>query len=112
MVEQTIEGWLTVLEKNGLCPEAEILENYGIDCETDFVTKKFHPEESKVVRMCGFRRETYSVIQLEIIKVSLVSEETEEESDTVRELLSTHSDWLRMWKNYWTNFIPDFISIC
>ena len=35
MVEQTIEGWLTVLEKNGLRPVAEILENYGIDCETD-----------------------------------------------------------------------------
>jgi hypothetical protein len=37
MVEQTIEGWLTVLEKNGLRPAAEILENYGtqVDCETD-----------------------------------------------------------------------------
>ena len=35
MVEQTIEGCLTVLEKNGLRPAAEIFENYGIDCETD-----------------------------------------------------------------------------
>ena len=35
MVEQTIEGWLTVLEKNGLRLAAEILENYGIDSETD-----------------------------------------------------------------------------
>ena len=37
MVEQTIEGWLTVLEKNGLRPVAEILENYGIDSETDLL---------------------------------------------------------------------------
>ena len=35
MVEQTDTGWLTVLEKNGLRPVVEILENYGIDCETD-----------------------------------------------------------------------------
>jgi hypothetical protein len=35
MVEQTIEGWLTVLEKKGLRPVADILENYGIDSETD-----------------------------------------------------------------------------
>ena len=35
MVEQTDTGWLTVLEKNGLRPAAEILENYGIDSETD-----------------------------------------------------------------------------
>ena len=30
-------GWLTVLEKNGLGLAAEILENYGIDSETDFL---------------------------------------------------------------------------
>ena len=35
MVEGTDTGWLTVLEKNGLGPAAEILENYGIDSETD-----------------------------------------------------------------------------
>ena len=35
MVEQTEKGWLSVLEKNGLRPETEILENYGIDSETD-----------------------------------------------------------------------------
>jgi hypothetical protein len=35
MVEQTIEGWLTVLEKKGLCQVVDILENYGIDSETD-----------------------------------------------------------------------------
>ena len=35
MVEQTEKGWLTVLEKNGLLPAAEILKNYGIDSETD-----------------------------------------------------------------------------
>ena len=33
-MEQT-DGWLTVLEKNGLGPAAAILENYGIDSETD-----------------------------------------------------------------------------
>jgi hypothetical protein len=31
------DGWLTVLEKNGLGPAAAILENYGIDIETDFL---------------------------------------------------------------------------
>jgi hypothetical protein len=37
MVEGTDTGWLTVLEKtrDGLGPSAEILENYGIDSETD-----------------------------------------------------------------------------
>ena len=35
MVEQTDTGWLTVLEKNGLRLAADILENYGIDSETD-----------------------------------------------------------------------------
>ncbi len=35
MVEGTDAGWLEVLEKNGLGPAAEILENYGIDSETD-----------------------------------------------------------------------------
>jgi hypothetical protein len=35
MVQQTDTGWLTVLEKNGLCLAVEILENDGIDSETD-----------------------------------------------------------------------------
>jgi hypothetical protein len=35
MVEQTDTGCLMVLEKNGLSLAAEILENYGIDSETD-----------------------------------------------------------------------------
>ena len=35
MVQQTDKGWLTVLEKNGLCLAADIFENYGIDSETD-----------------------------------------------------------------------------
>ena len=35
MVEGTYTGCLVVLEKNGLGPAAEILENYGIDSETD-----------------------------------------------------------------------------
>ena len=29
------DGWLTVLEKNGLRLAAEILENHGMDSETD-----------------------------------------------------------------------------
>ena len=35
MVEGTDTGWLTVLEKKGLHQAAGILENYGIDSETD-----------------------------------------------------------------------------
>jgi hypothetical protein len=31
------DGWLTVLQKNGLGPAASILENYGIDSETDLL---------------------------------------------------------------------------
>ena len=31
------DGCLTVLEKNGLGPAAAILENYGIDSETDLL---------------------------------------------------------------------------
>ena len=35
MVEGTDAGWLAVLEKKGLHQAAGILENYGIDSETD-----------------------------------------------------------------------------
>jgi hypothetical protein len=35
MVERTDTGWLTVLEKKGLHQATGILENYGIDSETD-----------------------------------------------------------------------------
>ena len=34
-VEGTDTGWMTVLEKKGLHQVAGILENYGIDSETD-----------------------------------------------------------------------------
>ena len=37
MVEGTDTGCLSVLEKNGLGPAAEILDNYGIDSETDLL---------------------------------------------------------------------------
>ena len=36
-MEEQEDGWLTVLEKNGLGPAAAILENYGIDSETDLL---------------------------------------------------------------------------
>ena len=36
-MEEQEDGWLTVLEKNRLGPAAVILENYGIDCETDLL---------------------------------------------------------------------------
>jgi hypothetical protein len=42
MVEGTYTGCLTVLEKNGLGPAAEILENYGIDSETDVSYRYSH----------------------------------------------------------------------
>ena len=35
MVEERHTGWLVVLEKNGLHLVVYILENYGIDSETD-----------------------------------------------------------------------------
>ena len=35
MVEGTETAWLTVLEKKRVASSAEILENYGIDSETD-----------------------------------------------------------------------------
>ena len=35
MVEERHTAWLTVFEKNGLDLAADILENYGIDSETD-----------------------------------------------------------------------------
>jgi hypothetical protein len=37
-MEEQEDGWLTVLEKNGLGPASAILENYGIDSETDFLS--------------------------------------------------------------------------
>ncbi len=36
-MEEQEDGWLTVLDKNGLGPAAAILENYGIDSETDLL---------------------------------------------------------------------------
>ena len=36
-MEEQEDGCLTVLEKNGLGPAAAILENYGIDSETDLL---------------------------------------------------------------------------
>ena len=36
-MEEEEDGWLTVLEKNGLGPASSILENYGIDSETDLL---------------------------------------------------------------------------
>ena len=36
-MEEQEDGWLTVLEKNGLGPPAAIFENYGIDSETDLL---------------------------------------------------------------------------
>ena len=35
MVEERDKGWLTELEKKGMNQTAEILQNYGIDSETD-----------------------------------------------------------------------------
>ena len=37
MVEGTDTGWMVALEKNGLGPSTEILEDYGIDSETDLL---------------------------------------------------------------------------
>ena len=36
-MEEQEDGCLTVLEKNGLGPPEAILENYGIDSETDLL---------------------------------------------------------------------------
>ncbi len=36
-MEEQEDGWMTVLEKNGLGPAEAILENYGIDSETDLL---------------------------------------------------------------------------
>ena len=69
MVEGTDTGWLTVMEKNGLRLAAEILENYGIDSETDLLVldqddfsklvsrglKPFHGK--KLEHWCGAVRE-------------------------------------------------------
>ena len=41
MVEGTDTGWLAVLEKKGLHQAAGILENYGIDSETDVLWASF-----------------------------------------------------------------------
>ncbi len=38
-MEEQEDSCLTVLEKNGLGPSAVILENYGIDSETDFLVR-------------------------------------------------------------------------
>ena len=96
-MEEQEDGWLTVLEKNGLGPAAAIFENYGIDSETDLLVldpddfsklaaRGLRPLHVKKVKWsrglesgtcmklpCGFMRETYSGIHLEIIKVSLVT---------------------------------------
>ena len=52
-MEEKEAGWLTVLEKNGLGPAAAILENYGIDSETDLLVldqDDFNKLASRVLR--------------------------------------------------------------
>ena len=39
-MEEQEDSWLTVLEKNGLGPAASILDNYGIDSETDLLVSR------------------------------------------------------------------------
>ncbi len=36
-MEEQEDSWLTVLQKNGLGPTATILDNYGIDSESDLL---------------------------------------------------------------------------
>jgi hypothetical protein len=55
LVEQTDTGcynlcWLTVLEKKGLHQEAYILENYGIDSETDLTVLDFSKLVSRGIK--------------------------------------------------------------
>ena len=61
MVEGRDKGWLAVLEKNGLRLAADILENYGIDSETDFSVLDQHDfshlHAKKRVRWCDAVRE-------------------------------------------------------
>ena len=66
-MEEQEDGWLTVLEKNGLGPAAAIFDNYGIDSETDLLV--FDQDDFRKLAS----RETYSGLHLEIIKVSLVA---------------------------------------
>jgi hypothetical protein len=42
-MEEQEDSWLTVLEKNGLGPAAAILDNYGIDSETDLLVLVRNP---------------------------------------------------------------------
>jgi hypothetical protein len=51
MVERTIEGWLTVLEKKGLRQAGDILENYGIESETDLSVLDQHDFNKLVSRV-------------------------------------------------------------
>jgi hypothetical protein len=53
MVEDRDTGWMTVLEKKGLHQAADILENYGIDSETD-VSVRDQDDFSKLVSR-GFK---------------------------------------------------------
>ncbi len=46
-MEEQEDGWLTVVEKNGLGPAVAILDNYGIDSETDLLV--FDPDDE----VCG-----------------------------------------------------------
>jgi hypothetical protein len=50
-MEKQEDGWMTVLEKNGLGPVVAILENYGIDSETDlFQQVGFSRDEALVCK--------------------------------------------------------------
>ncbi len=53
MVEKTNTGWLTVLEKKGLRPETDILENYGIGRETD--VSLFDPDDLNNLESQGLK---------------------------------------------------------
>ena len=54
-MEEQEDSWLTVLEKNGLGPASAILENDGIDSETDLLMKPLHVK--KLEHWCEAVRE-------------------------------------------------------
>jgi hypothetical protein len=52
-MEEQEDSWLTVLEKNGLGPAAAILDNYGIDSETDLFV--FDPDDFRKLASRGLK---------------------------------------------------------
>ncbi len=86
-MEEQEDGWLTVLEKNGLGPVVAIFENYGIDSETDLLV--LDPDDFNKLSSRGLK--PLHVKNLQLWSVCEREKNMLPNTPTVAELLSSEA---------------------